>query len=122
MCHHGVFKLWLLVLCRISATYAAANTSTLRGSVELPPTTTASWPVHSKLVLALNGTLENNQWIIVFRDQANIVPQLLTLGKVHSVLKKALNAVVVSGLSKVSLEWLLNHDDILLIEQVRFMQ
>lgn len=120
------WMLWTLLICRtIAATTTTA--SKLRGGSDekqsaQPPPPPPIWPVHRKLVLAQNGTLDTNQWIIIFRSRNRIFPQLFDRNKIVYQFNKVLNAVVVSGLAVKTLEGLLRQDDILIIEQVLIYQ
>lgn len=75
--------------------------------------------MHRKLALAQNGTSENNEWIVVFRKGHTVLPDLSGLGQIRYVFEKALNAMVVSNISRDGILYLLKHNAVLLVEQVR---
>jgi hypothetical protein len=70
-----------------------------------------------------NRNIINTTWIIVFNNNNNNNPSniILTLlrKKIVSRLSLVLNAIVVKGITRNTLNWLLQQPDVLLIEEVR---
>lgn len=114
----------IFILFVLPSVLANSSNPLLRGSDNGSPAEESlgrdTWPRHRKLVLAANGTSTINEWIIMFKgDRGKILQRILNdKAKIVYEFRKFLNAIVVAGLSTAALNWLLERDEILLIEQV----
>jgi hypothetical protein len=80
------------------------------------------WPTHRKLFLALNGTSTTNTWTILFKGDSGTGTVLSGLQSRRTKLiykvARILNAIIVKNLSVATLNWLLERDEVLIVEQV----
>jgi hypothetical protein len=84
--------------------------------------TELQWPTHRKLFLALNGTSTTNTWTILFKGDSSSGTVLSRLQSRRTKLiykvARILNAIIVKNLSVATLNWLLELDEVLIVEQV----